>query len=281
MMFIFGHFLLVLLSIASLEAHRLHCYFPSFFLPAPRFDIFHPKGVAISYPRLWGMDRFEIKVYLNKGCAFGDPPCDICLNTTTTTPYGQFVTGDDNVLIQIGDILNYSVKLHMSDGCVHGKKDQFYVMKNPIFRLPTTCANDNGQSKVAKLEEEVVLLENIIQDVLQNHSNNSSEITKNLYLNFRPASVVLEPPQLYDNTLKVLQKKLPNVDWKTVLVGAFYYNDGVGFEVKTLLDKLKVLQMSKHFVQETVTDLDRLGDIEDEADNNHSEVIFHGLRSGV
>lgn len=122
---------------------------------------------------------------------------------------------------------------------------------------PKNRRNDTKEGKVNQLKEEINQLEGIVDDLIK-CSGNGSEVSNNLFLNFRPASVILDSKQLLDHTLDVLQKEMPKVNWKFMLTRAFYYNNGVGFEVKTMLDKLKILQMFKTSVKLTITDLDKI-----------------------
>lgn len=123
----------------------------------------------------------------------------------------------------------------------------------------STSRSTKDQSSIAGLAAEVNLLENIIYDVFQ-HCNNVTQTSKNLFLHSRPAKPLLDSKALYNHTLQVLKKTLPSIDWDKKLMHAFYYENGVGFEVKTLIEKLKVLQMSKNSIRPSViSDLDDLG----------------------
>lgn len=250
------------------------------------FEIYHPKGLTVWHPKVRGLVGFGVEVFLNQRSGSSKPSCDICLNTTDIS-YGKFIIHDDEAIIRAGDNLKYRFIFQMSNGTTFERKGEFFVSGNRMFlqqercsSKPTSSPAEVDQSKTAMYEEDINLLETIVYDVFQ-HCNNVTEISKNLYLNSRPAAAVLEPKQLFENTQGVLQNMLPKINWKTVLVNAFYYNDGVGFEVLTLIDKLKILQLSKSFVQTTIIDLDELDQSTDEGsstDEDYNEIMFHDVR---
>ncbi|XP_062552072.1 uncharacterized protein LOC134217350 [Armigeres subalbatus] len=252
------------------SAHFIHHGKKHF--PNPKFEIFHPKGVTISYPVLWGMVGFDIRIYLNKQFPSDVTPYDICLNTTVPVN-GIFIINDENAFIRTGDNLKVEMLLLMNDGCVYGFRKEFYMNDNLIYRINQTTPvspNQNNQTRITQLEEEIKLLEGIIHDMAMNSSRSN-----NLYLNFRPEPAFLDPQKLHDYTLEMLQEKLPKINWTTALRSVFYYNDGIGFEMKTPLDKLKVLQMSKNLVHYTITDLDTLVEATDDDSDENSPITFH------
>lgn len=131
--------------------------------------------------------------------------------------------------------------------------------ENRIVDLQESCSSTTSTSttelalpRAAALEEDISILEKIVHDVIE-HCNNVMEISKNLYLDSRPAPN-LDPKKLYEFTLNELKTMLPEISWNTVLIDTFYFNDGVGFEVKTYLDKLKVLKLSTSFNQSAISE---------------------------
>lgn len=246
-------------------------------------EIYYPKGLLVWYPKQRGMVGFGIEIYLNQ--KYEDavvPKCDICLNTTDVS-YGKFMIHHDNAIIRAGDHLMYRVIKQKSNGQAYvAKSNEFYVAESRILPQLGGCSSDmpttkssNDQSNIAMLEDEVTLLKSIVYNAFQ-HCNNVTQTSKNLYLNVRPMETRLDSKTLFNHTLDVLKEMLPRIDWDTALVHAFYYEDGIGFEVKTLIDKLKALQMSKNLSESTVTDLDDLDQfVEDET----NEISYHDVRS--
>lgn len=138
-----------------------------------------------------------------------------------------------------------------------------FQTESKIFHKHLQCPSTTSTSttgvqlpRAAALQEDIDLLEEIAKDVFE-HCNNVTEISKNLYLDSRPAPN-LDPKKLYEFTLNELQTMLPKINWNKVLVHTFYYNDGVGFEVMTHIDKLKVLKLSRNFNRTAISDFDDL-----------------------
>lgn len=218
-------------------------------------------GLTVWYPKSPELVEVGVEVFLNSSRESNNLHCDICLNTTTSD-YGKFVMQDDNAVIRAGDNLQYWFSFRYSNGRTSIKNDSFYVAESKIFlqhlRCPSTSIPTTGVQlpRAAALQEDIDLLEEIAKDVFE-HCNNVTEISKNLYLDSRPAPN-LDPKKLYEFTLNELQTMLPKINWNKVLVHTFYYNDGVGFEVMTHIDKQKVLKLSRNFNRTAISDFDDL-----------------------
>lgn len=274
--------IMVLLSATNLEARRKHRKKQGNENFHENFEIYHPNGLTIWYPKLRGMVGFGVEVFLNQRRIKSEARhCDICLNTTQTA-YGKFIIQDDNAVIRSGDNVHYTFHFYMSNGTVFIKESEFYVSANRVFHqqqryTATTVspAEQNVESKLVKYEEDINLLESIVYDVFQ-QCNNVTEFTKHLYLNITPIATTLNSKQLYEYTLESLQKMLPDMAWNSVLVNAFYNNDGIVFEVMTLIDKLKVLQLSKTMTDNPIIDVDNLDQLidVDSTNEDYNDISF-------
>lgn len=267
--------LLVGLCLSSVEGGRRKLHRKSKRDTGVHIEIYYPKGLMVWYPQRKGMVGFGIEIFLNQRHLIDDEAvCDICLNTTELT-YGKYVLRSDDAIVRGGDHLMYNaIKQKVNGSAYIMRSNEFYVAESRILPQQAQCPSrsrpevGSSAERIASLEDEVNALETIVYDVFQ-HCNNITQISKNLYLNFRPAQTIrLDSKQLFDYTRNVLKEMLPKVDWDTVLINAFYYEDGVAFEVKTLIDKLKVLQMAKNFTQFTVNDFD---DMETTTEGNEIE----------
>ncbi|XP_058814221.1 uncharacterized protein LOC131678241 [Topomyia yanbarensis] len=255
--------LLLALCVGSLEAGR-HRKWKSKRSSDVHIEIYHPKGLIVWYPQKPGVVKFGIEIFLNKQLMMAEEPvnCDICQNTTEVS-YGKFIIENDDAIIRGGDHLMYNAIKQKANGSAYiTRSNEFYVSESRIISRQKKECSLKGRSSLEKskqslLEEEIYVLQGVVHDIFL-HCNNVTRSSKNLYLNFRPADTRLDSKGLYNYTLNVLKEMLPQVDWETVLIHTFYYDDGIAFEVKTLIDKLKVLQMSKNFNQFTVSDMDDL-----------------------
>lgn len=230
-------------------------------------EIYYPKGVMIWYPQRPGMKGFGIEVYLNQKDKIDDEAvCDICLNTTELT-YGKYILKNDDVIIRGGDHLLYeAIKIKTNGSAYVMKSDEFYVAESRIRLLKSDCSgSSNKKSTVASLQEENDLLQNVISDLFQ-HCNNVTQASRNLFLNYSPISTEFSSQELQDMAKIVLQSLLPAIDWEDTLIRTFYFEQGVGLEVKTLVDKLKILQLSKRFTEFHIGDLDDM-EVSGEANN--------------
>lgn len=277
--------IMVLLSVPNLEARRKHRRKYGNNNLHENFEIYHPQGITVWYPKLQEMIGFGVQVFLNQRYRSMPHNCDICLNTTEAQ-YGKFIVQDDNAVIRPGDNLQYTFQFHMSNGTIFERKSGFYVSANRVIHqkqryTATTFGpmTEIDQSKIAMYEEDINILENIVYDVFQ-HCNNVTDISKNLYLNIRPTASGLDSKQLYESTLNALKKVLPKINWESVLVNAFYYNDGVGFEVMTLIDKLKILHLSKTIAESPMSDMDNMDQSTDgeSIDEDYNDIMFHDVR---
>lgn len=238
-----------------------------------QIEIYNPKGLMVWYPKRPNMSEFRIEIFLNQKDSTDDEAvCDVCLNTTEVS-YGKFIIRSDDAIIRGGDHLMYNAFKINANGSVYAiESNEFHVAESRIISRQAGCSSRSRSSiasvaddkkKIAMLEDELNVLENIVYGVIE-HCNNVTQISKNLYLNFRPVDTRLDSRDLFNYTSSVLKEMLPKVDWDTVLIYATYYEDGVAFEVKTLIDKLKVLQMAKDLTNYTVSDLDELDGTLDE-----------------
>lgn len=284
--------LMAFLSVTDLEARRKYRKKYWYNNVHENFEIYHPKGLTVWYPKLRGMVRFGVQVFLNQRHRSDSQNCDICFNTSQAQ-YGKFIIRDENAFIRPGDTLQYTFQFYMSNGTIFEMKSEFYVSANRVLQRQyndstlqrdsvTTVSPITGtdESKIAMYEENITMLESIVSDVFY-HCNNVIETTKNLYLNVKPTTATgLDSKQLYESTLNVLQKVLPKINWKSVMVNAFYYNDGLGFEVTTLIDKLKILHLSKTIADSPISDMDNINPSTDaeSATDDYNDITFHDVK---
>ncbi|XP_053695762.1 uncharacterized protein LOC128743243 [Sabethes cyaneus] len=221
-------------------------------------EIYHPKGLMVWYPAKPGVVLFGIEINLNSESLTS---CDVCLNTTENS-YGKFILRDDDAIVRGGDHLEYKVIKQKTNGEAYvSKRDEFFVSESRIIPQPVGCPRSSEPNKpdnnITMLQQKVTVLERVVSDVFQ-HCNNITRSSKNLYLNLRPMDTRLDTKGLFNYTLSMLKDMMPSVDWDTVLIHAFFYDNGIAFEVKTFVDKLIVLEISKDFTQILISDLDDL-----------------------
>uniref|UniRef100_A0A182KGQ8 CBM39 domain-containing protein n=1 Tax=Anopheles christyi TaxID=43041 RepID=A0A182KGQ8_9DIPT len=236
-------------------------------------EIYHPKGVMVWYPYRSGMELFGIEIFINKANQqTGDsseedstpPVCDICLNTTEVS-YGKFILRSENAVIRNRDHVYYNAIVKKANGKAYiSRSNEFYVSESRILLgdVTGTASACGGNTAVANLSDndkrlanEIKLLEEILLEVNDQCHAGEQNRTKQLLLSAETPTRY-DAKQLYQYVEEQLAQKLPTIDWNRTLVEAFYATDGIGFEVATTIDKLKVLKLAKALPQQPITDLD-------------------------
>uniref|UniRef100_A0A182SZ54 CBM39 domain-containing protein n=1 Tax=Anopheles maculatus TaxID=74869 RepID=A0A182SZ54_9DIPT len=239
-------------------------------------EIYHPKGVMIWYPYRAGMEMFGIQIYINKAnqqpTGGGDssseedsspPACDICLNTTEVT-YGKFILRSEDAIIRSRDHVLYNAIVKKANGQAYvSRSNDFYVSESRILLgdisgdasgcRETAVANLSDSDK--RMVKEIKLLEEILRDLNDQCFGGETNRTKNLLLNAETPTR-LDAKHLHQYAEAELNRVMPEVDWGRTLVDAFYAPNGIGFEVATAIDKMKVLKLATFRSDNSITDLD-------------------------
>uniref|UniRef100_A0A182WH39 CBM39 domain-containing protein n=1 Tax=Anopheles minimus TaxID=112268 RepID=A0A182WH39_9DIPT len=237
-------------------------------------EIYHPKGVMIWHPYRAGMEMFGIKLYINKANLQAEQDsgeeestpvaCDICLNTTEVT-YGKFILRSEDVIIRRGDHVLYKaiVKKTSGEEYVSHSKD-FYVSESRILQGDITgaassvCTREKVNADLPdsdkKLVSEIKLLEEILGKLSDDCAGDGNR-TKQLMLSAE-TDTRYDAKQLYQYVAEELERMMPTINWNQTLVETFYASKGIGFEVATTVDKLKVLHLAKKLPTSTITDMD-------------------------
>ncbi|XP_035780266.1 uncharacterized protein LOC118460232 [Anopheles albimanus] len=243
-------------------------------------EIYHPKGVMVWYPYRTDLELFGIEIYINKNTAAPDtsssseevvrPVCDICLNTTEVT-YGKFILRSENAIIRGRDRVTYRAILKKTNSEPRiSCSNEFYVSESRILlgsvtgeaiacnsatTEPRIGESDRGDASDKALRDEIKLLEDILLEVNQ-ECNASQNQTKQLHL-LTETPTRYNAAELYEFATNWLTSALPSVNWNRTMVDAFYViNGGIGIEVATMLDKLKILKMAQGLAEQPITDLD-------------------------
>lgn len=126
---------------------------------------------------------------------------------------------------------------------------------NSATTEPRIGESDRGDASDKALRDEIKLLEDILLEVNQ-ECNASQNQTKQLHL-LTETPTRYNAAELYEFATNWLTSALPSVNWNRTMVDAFYViNGGIGIEVATMLDKLKILKMAQGLAEQPITDLD-------------------------
>ncbi|XP_049536442.1 uncharacterized protein LOC125951561 [Anopheles darlingi] len=240
-------------------------------------EIYHPKGVMVWYPYRTDLELFGIEIYINKNDAAPEtassseevirPVCDICLNTTEVS-YGKFILRSENAIIRGRDRVTYRAILKKTNSEPRiSSSNEFYVSESRILLGSVTgeaiaCNSATSEPRIGEsngddkaLRDEIKLLEDILLEVNQECSASQNQ-TKQLHL-IAETPTRYNAAELYEFAINWLTSALPSVNWNRTMVDAFYVvNGGIGIEVATIIDKLKILKMAQGLADHPITDLD-------------------------
>uniref|UniRef100_A0A182QCJ9 CBM39 domain-containing protein n=1 Tax=Anopheles farauti TaxID=69004 RepID=A0A182QCJ9_9DIPT len=232
-------------------------------------EIYHPKGVMIWYPYRAGIESFSIEIFINKAnqqtsdesSSASSAECDICLSTTEVS-YGKFILRSPDAVIRSRDHLYYNAIVKKTGGQEYvSRSNEFYVSESRILVGDMGGSGSPCETAVVPLSgeddkqlAEIKLLEAILLD-LNDQCDGQTNRTKQLLLS-ATTPTRYDAKQLYEYAASVLGQKMPALNWNRTLVDAFYANNGIGFEVATTVDKLKVLKLAKQLNDGSVVDLD-------------------------
>uniref|UniRef100_A0AAG5DTM4 CBM39 domain-containing protein n=1 Tax=Anopheles atroparvus TaxID=41427 RepID=A0AAG5DTM4_ANOAO len=243
-------------------------------------EIYHPKGVLIWYPYRADMEMFGIEIFINQANQGRDSSssseettatCNICLNTTDVT-YGKFILRSDDAIIRSRDHVFYNAIVKKTSGPAYiSRSNEFYVSESRILvaDVPGTASQSRTEGSAAvvdsnsaallntaqsALQQEVALLEGILIELNQQCHATQNQ-TRQLLLHAQTPTR-LDAKALYLFVELQLAAKLPEFDWNRALVDAYYAPNGIVFETATIVDKLKILKLSKKLPERPIEDMD-------------------------
>uniref|UniRef100_A0A182KE18 CBM39 domain-containing protein n=1 Tax=Anopheles christyi TaxID=43041 RepID=A0A182KE18_9DIPT len=118
--------------------HHGHHRRPNHWMPFPTIDMYSPKGIEVSIPRLNATSQyFAYEMFINN--PGGDTP-DVAHNTTELV-YGKFIVRDTEVIIKPGDALNVTTYMGFTNGGVLKNTFSFHVFRHMI---KNNCTCENG-----------------------------------------------------------------------------------------------------------------------------------------
>ncbi|XP_050083317.1 uncharacterized protein LOC126569939 [Anopheles aquasalis] len=229
------------------------------------------------YPYRTDLELFGIEIYINKDQNAAPettsssseevvrPVCDICLNTTEVS-YGKFILRAENAIIRGRDRVTYRAILKKTNSEPRiSCSNEFYVSESRILlgsvngeAIACNSATTEpriGDASDKALRDEIKLLEDILLEVNQ-ECNASQNQTKQLHL-IAETPTRYNAAELFEFATNWLTSALPSVNWNRTMVDAFYViNGGIGVEVATIIDKLKILKMAQGLPDQPITDLD-------------------------
>ncbi|XP_055598871.1 uncharacterized protein LOC129748332 [Uranotaenia lowii] len=207
------------------------------------FEVMDPRGLKLWTAHKPETKMFGVELFINPVARDGKPPvCNVCQNTTDVM-HGKFFIQDDNVVVKKGDVLEY-VAITSNGKTTQRHKPRKIVVNDYIIKPQGRC-NCPAPIQPSTVHEsdsaaEIQLLERIISGLSQRCADGA--VSNFLFLQAdRPSSGSRD---LLEHVRSYL---LANKDLKAyagAVTSAEDYSDGIAFQVKSLIDKLKILEIS-------------------------------------
>lgn len=209
------------------------------------FEVLHPKGLRVWTARKPETKGFGIELYINPtGKERSGVVCNVCRNTTEVT-HGKFFIQDDNVIVKKGDVLEY-VAITDNGKTVQRHKPRKIVVSEYIIKPQGRCACTAGTpaqtSTVhdpANPTAEIEMLERIITNL----SNRCAEGIVSNYL-FLQVETPTGPSDLLERVKSYFTANPALKPYVNAITTAEDYSDGIAFQMKSIVDKLKILELS-------------------------------------
>uniref|UniRef100_A0A8D8D383 (northern house mosquito) hypothetical protein n=1 Tax=Culex pipiens TaxID=7175 RepID=A0A8D8D383_CULPI len=211
------------------------------------FEVLHPKGLRVWTARKPETKGFGVELYINptgtERSAAG-VVCNVCRNTTEVT-HGKFFIQDDNVIVKKGDVLEY-VAITDNGKTVQRHKPRKIVVSEYIIKPQGRCACTGTPAQTsstvhdpANPTAEIELLERIITNL----SNRCAEGIVSNYL-FLQVETPSGPSDLLERVKAYFAGNPALKPYAAAVTTAEDYADGIAFQVKSIVDKLKILELS-------------------------------------
>ncbi|XP_053696267.1 uncharacterized protein LOC128743670 [Sabethes cyaneus] len=240
--------ILMLLSVILLYASVAHAGFLDWFRSSANkghqickvdFEVIEPQGLKVWTPQKPEMKMFGIELYINP--TGKKDQCNLCKNTTEVT-HGKFFVNDDNMIVKKGDVLEY-IAITDNGKTVQRHKRKKLVVSDYIIKRQGRCACSSPvpSSSVRDPEPsgEIELLERIIANL----SNHCAEGVVSNYL-FLQVSTPAGPSNLVERVKSYLSTNAALKPYASTVTTAEDYADGIAFQVKSIVDKLKILELT-------------------------------------
>lgn len=206
------------------------------------FEVLDPQGL-----RLWTVHKpetkmFGIELYVNPtGGNDARVVCSLCKNTTDVV-HGKFFIQDDNVIVKKGDVLEY-IAITDNGKNVQRHKTRKIVVNDYIIKPQGRCACPAPVQASAVRDSDPSSEIQLLERIISNMSNRCAEGVVSNYLFLQVdssagSSNLMERVKAYFSASPALR---PYVD---TIILAEDYIDGISFQVKSIIDKLKILELS-------------------------------------
>ncbi|XP_049279521.1 uncharacterized protein LOC125761947 isoform X2 [Anopheles funestus] len=166
---------------------------------------------------------------------------------------GKFLIRDDKIVVKRGEMLRYNFLVRYNDTITTSNFRSFIVSDEVFYRPKNNyCFSQCLVNDERQAPEEVAIVKDILEQKILKCIG--SQASKYLFFPLENAGKLVSDPERY------VKYRLWHVDALKPLVNnvvtTYLAHNGVGFEMYTLIDKFKVLELGEGYLD--VVDLDKL-----------------------
>uniref|UniRef100_A0A182WGZ4 CBM39 domain-containing protein n=1 Tax=Anopheles minimus TaxID=112268 RepID=A0A182WGZ4_9DIPT len=230
------------------------------------FEVLDPQGLRLWTAQKAQVKGFGVELFINPVHGRRQQQCSVCRNTTEVT-HGKFFIQDDNVIVKNGDILEYVI-ITDNGKTVQRHKPRKQIVNEFIIKPKGKCAcppnavTPATPSETAKqvFEEptaEIALLERILARV----ADRCADGTMSNFLFLQTDRADGPTDDLKQIVRNYFQSKDALKQLTETIQSAEDGADGIIFRVTNIIDKLKILELTRQ--NSDILDYDKLTAIDD------------------
>ncbi|XP_055638806.1 uncharacterized protein LOC129776898 [Toxorhynchites rutilus septentrionalis] len=218
------------------------------------FEVLDPQGIKLWTPHKPELKMFGIELYVNPvGRKNGPVVCNLCKNTTDSM-HGKFFIQSDELIVKRGDILEYVV-ITDNGKTVQRHKPKRMVVNEYIIKPQGRCACPTTTPQFVTHGSDSDVEIDLLERVISHLSNRCSEGTVSNYL-FLQVLTPAESKVPLDHVRGYLTANPALKPYVDAVTSAEDYADGISFQMKSIVDKLKILELS--ITNDDILDFDGL-----------------------
>lgn len=223
------------------------------------FEVLSPKGLRLWTAHKAPLKMFGIELYINPSSARDARlVCSVCKNTTDVV-HGKFFIEDENVIVKKGDVLEY-VAITDNGKTIQRHKVKKIVVNDYIIKPQGRCAC-SSPTPLSTVHEpnpnnEIELLERIISNLSSRCAE--GQVSNYLYLQVDSPQ---GPSDLREHVKAYFMANAALKPYVNSITTAQEYADGISFQTKTIVDKLKILEISQNI--NDIQDFDAFSNIDE------------------
>uniref|UniRef100_A0A182NEW9 CBM39 domain-containing protein n=1 Tax=Anopheles dirus TaxID=7168 RepID=A0A182NEW9_9DIPT len=229
------------------------------------FEVLDPHGLRMWTSQKPQMKGFGVELVINPVRGRKQQLCNVCRNTTEVT-HGKFFLQDENVIVKSGDILEYVI-ITDNGKTVQRHKPRKLVVEDYLIKPKERCAcpvsdvtstATPARQVVDDPMAEIALLERILERVSEKCAEGAMSSFLFLQTDRVDGAPVDDLKQIVRAYFEKKDALKPLLD--TILT-AEDASDGIVFRVKSIIDKLKILEIARQ--DGDIIDFDKLTAIDD------------------